>query len=219
VSEATGPAEHRPDLALFDFDGTLTLRETFGPFLTGAVPKHRILLGRLLLTPMILAYRAGWVSGVRVRAAVVRIGLSGASAAALRRAGEQFVRDTLPALLRVQMLERLEWHRQRGDTIVIVSGAFDVILDPWCQQLGVERLCSQLESRDGVLGGRYMGEQCVGNEKVRRVLNQYDLSSYTRIHAYGDTAEDHALLTLADEAWFQGQPWTGTVAPAASISA
>jgi phosphoserine phosphatase len=54
-----------------------------------------------------------------------------------------------------------------------------------------------LEERGGVLTGRYRGLQCVGEEKARRVRAHYDLSRYGRVHAYGDTPEDHALLALA----------------------
>lgn len=92
-----------------------------------------------------------------------------------------------------------------GDRIVVVSGALDVYLSHWCQEHGLELLCSRLESREGRLTGRYRGEQCVNAEKSRRVRAAYDLASYPVVYAYGDTKEDHHLLGIAQCRYFQWQ--------------
>ena len=53
------------------------------------------------------------------------------------------------------------------------------------------------------LAGRYQGVQCVGAEKVRRVQAACLPTAFGRVFAYGDTAEDHDLLALADEAYYR----------------
>ncbi|WP_157369033.1 HAD family hydrolase [Algicola sagamiensis] len=58
------------NLALFDFDGTLTFSDTFSPFLRAVIPKHRRLWGYPLLLPVIVGYRAGFISGTVLRRAV-----------------------------------------------------------------------------------------------------------------------------------------------------
>ena len=40
------------DLALFDFDGTLTTRETFPDFMGHAAPRWRLWVGRVVLAPL-----------------------------------------------------------------------------------------------------------------------------------------------------------------------
>ena len=55
------------DLALFDFDGTVTKGDTYSPFLRFAVRPHRVALGGILVSPLILAYRLGFVSASRAR--------------------------------------------------------------------------------------------------------------------------------------------------------
>jgi len=57
------------NLALFDFDGTITFEDTFVPFLHFATSRSRIALGTVALSPMILAYKAGLLTGTRMRAA------------------------------------------------------------------------------------------------------------------------------------------------------
>jgi HAD superfamily hydrolase (TIGR01490 family) len=194
------------NLALFDFDGTITDREMLPAFVRFAVPPARLRVWSWLLAPWVIGYRLGWVSGVSIRAKIARFGFRGMSVADYRAAGECFARDVLPSVLRPEAMARIAWHRARGDTVVVVSGAYDVYLAPWCREHGLGLICSSLGILDGRLTGRYAGTQCVGEEKARRVREQYTLSSFDAVHAYGDTPEDAALLALADERWFRIWP-------------
>lgn len=191
------------NLALFDFDGTITTREMFRPFIEFAVSPRRRALGATLLAPMVLGYKLGWVSPNLMRRCAVHVALRGVSEAKVFALGAAFAREELPGVLRTQALERIRWHREQGDRIVVVSGALDVYLSHWCREHGLELLCSRLESREGRLTGRYHGEQCVNAEKSRRVRAAYNLSSYPVVYAYGDTREDHDLLGIAQRRYFQ----------------
>lgn len=102
------------------------------------------------------------------------------------------------------MMERIAAHRERGHTVVIVSGSLDVYLAPWCRRHGLELICNRLESVDGRLTGRYAGGDR-GGHKVADILARYDLSRYERVHAYGDSREDRAMLALAHERWWRGR--------------
>ena len=192
-----------PDLALFDFDGTLTTRETFPAFMRYAVARPRLLAGGVLLAPVVFGYRRGWVAGNPTRASIVQMGLRGVDAERLRAQGAAFARDVLPGVLRPEAMARLAWHRQRGDRVVVVSGGLDVYLAPWCADQGVELLCSVLAERGGRITG-YAGPQCVGEEKVRRVRALCDPQAYAAIHAYGDTHEDQAMLAMAHHRTYRG---------------
>lgn len=140
-----------------------------------------------------------------VRAAIVRFGFSGVHLAPLEACGLQFAHAALPPVVRPEALARIQWHKQQGDTVVVVSGAFDLYLSPWCQAQQLDLICSSLEHADGVLTGRYRGRQCVRGEKARRVRETYDLLRYTRIYAYGDSKEDLQLLSIAHERYYQWQ--------------
>lgn len=194
------------NLALFDFDGTITDREMLPAFVRFAVPPARLRLWSWLLAPWVIGYRLGWVSGLSIRSKIARAGFRGMTEADYRAAGERFSREVLPSVLRPQAMARIAWHRARGDTVVVVSGAYDVYLQPWCREHGLGLICSSLESVNGRLTGRYAGAQCVGEEKARRVREQYVLSDFDAVHAYGDTPEDAELLALADESWFRVWP-------------
>ncbi len=202
----------QPDLALFDFDGTITTRETFPDFIRRAIPPPRRALGTVLFAPLVVGYRLELVPVHALRTALVRYAFSGVPLAEVEAAGAALAAEVLPGLVRPAMQARIDWHRARGDTVVVVSGGFDVYLAPWCRAQGLDWICSSLAERDGVLTGRYAGAQCVADEKARRVRERYDLARYRAIHAYGDTHEDHALLALAHHATYRGTPWTACTA-------
>jgi phosphatidylglycerophosphatase C len=195
----------REELALFDFDGTLTTCETFPMFIARAVPRGRLIAGWLRLWPLVLGYRLGRVSGVRVREAIVRFGLQGLDWDALEAEGARFARDVLPGLIRPHAWARLQWHRQRGDRVVVVSGGLGAYLRPWAEAQRLELICSELAQAQGRCSGRFAGAQCVGAEKARRVRVGMDLADYPLVHAYGDTPEDAELLALADRAIYRWQ--------------
>ncbi len=98
------------NLALFDFDGTITTREMFPDFMHLAVTPRRLTLGKVLLARLIAGYKLGVVPGTVVRAVIVRLGFSGVSVAVLDALGLSFAQSVLPSVLRPEALERIHWH-------------------------------------------------------------------------------------------------------------
>ena len=201
------------NLALFDFDGTITTRELFADFMRYAVSKPRRLAGNVLFIPLILGYKMGFVSGNRIRASVVRFGFRGVPVEALSARARIFCSDVVPVAIRPMALARIRWHQERGDTVVVVSGALDIYLEHWCRDHGLELICSRLEERGGVLTGRYREAQCIGEEKRRRIRERYDMESFEHVYAYGDTRDDTEMLELAHTRFFRWKLVDGTVSP------
>jgi HAD superfamily hydrolase (TIGR01490 family) len=193
------------NLALFDFDGTITHTETFAPFLRFVIPRHRRVLGSVLFPPLVVGYRMGLVSGIHIRKRLVAFGFRDLSTESVALAGRRFSEEVLPTIVRPAALERIGWHKARGDKVVVVSGALDIYLSPWCKQQGLELLCSSLHAENGVLTGRYQGLQCVRAEKCRRVRELYDPADFPVVYAYGDTKEDLDMLAMAHRKFYRWQ--------------
>lgn len=193
------------DLALFDFDGTISDRETMPDFMHAAVRPGRLLAGKLVLMPLIVGYRMGVVSGSLVRAAICLFGFWRVPAAEVEAHGAAFAADVLPGTLRPEVLARIAWHKTRGDTVVVVSGDLDLHLRHWARGQELALLYSSLAQRGDRLTGFYRARQCVGEEKVRRIKARYPMADFDRIHAYGDSVEDGAMLAMADERWYRGK--------------
>ena len=191
-------------LALFDFDGTLTTRDTYRPFLRFAVPSSRMAVGGLALSPLLVGHQLGLVSSAQVRPWLSWAGFVGVPAAHVRALGERYAADVLPGVIDAAMLSRLENHLRLGDTVVVVSAGLDCYLRPWCRAHGVALVCTELEEQGGELTGRYRRGDCSGANKVAFVRADVELSRFGEIAAYGDTDEDLAMLALAQRRFFRG---------------
>jgi phosphatidylglycerophosphatase C len=191
------------NLALFDFDGTITWSDTWTPFMRFAVRPARMLAGRVLLAPVVVGYRLGMVSASKGRQKAARIAFQGEEAGTVRQLGVEYATTVLPGTLRQSALECIEWHKSQGDEVVVVSGSLDVYLGPWCERRGMDYICTTLEERGGRLTGRYVHGDCSGAEKVRRILLRYRLARYALVYAYGDSGEDREMLALAHKKFYR----------------
>jgi HAD superfamily hydrolase (TIGR01490 family) len=195
------------NLALFDFDGTITFSDTFMPFIYLATSRSRIVAGSILLSPLIGAYKLGLLATSRMRAAIARVTFSGRSEAEIAQLGQSYG-QSLRRVVRPEALAKIRWHQSQGDDVVVVSASLDVYLRAWCSEHGVALICTELEALSGVLTGRYAAGDCSGPEKARRAQAKYDLSRYSTVFAYGDTREDSELLALASRRFFRWQELT-----------
>lgn len=192
-------------LALFDFDHTLTTCDTYARFLRRSATPAQLARARWTVGPWLLGYRLGLVPAVELRARVTRLVFAGRQDLdALAALGETYARQAIPPILCPQMGQRLAWHHARGHEIALVSASLDLYLRPWCRTHGLALICNSLEQRDGRLTGRYADADC-GPHKAALVRARYDLSRYRRIHAYGDSREDLPMLALAHERWYRGR--------------
>jgi phosphatidylglycerophosphatase C len=193
------------DLALFDFDGTITTRGTYPGFIRFAIRPRRKVVAGIILGALIVGYRVGLVSDRAIRKAMSRVVFRGEQPERLRRLGERYAAEALSDLMRPPALERIAWHKSRGDLVVVVSASLDVYLEPWCATMGVDVVCTQLEARGGRVTGRYLRGDCCGEEKARRIRERYALREYGTVYGYGDTEEDREMLDMADKKFFRWQ--------------
>lgn len=193
------------NLAIFDFDGTITSNDTWTPFMRFAARPERMRFRRLLLAPVAVAYRTRLLSASQGRQAVVRVAFEGEDPDRVRQLGAEYAATVLPKTVRPHALEAIERHRSKGDDVVVVSASLASYLEPWCAAQGLPVICTVLEELAGRLTGRYLGGDCAGAEKPRRIKRRYDLASYSTIYAYGDSLEDREMLDLAHRKFYRWQ--------------
>ncbi len=191
------------NIALFDFDGTITNRDMFTDFLYFAISKKRLFFGKVILAPQIVAYKLGILSGSKIRQKIVRVGFFGRDKKDLINIAENFSKNEIDKFLRTNAMDKLNWHKAQGDKIVIVSASLDLYLKDWCNRHGVDLICSRLEAKNNRFTGRYLGKDCSAEQKARLIKDKYDLSKFKKVYAYGDTKEDLAMLELADESYYR----------------
>ena len=186
-------------VAAFDFDGTLSRRDSLVPFLRRLCGDPRVLGAVLTRLPVLLAAAAGRVSRGRAKEALLRPLIGGRRLADVEPVAGAFAERLVGTGMWPPGLERLEWHRGRGDEVVIVSASPELYLAPLGRVLGVRAvLATGLEvDAAGRLTGRLRGDNVRGAEKVAR-LDAWLEGDPAEVWAYGDSDGDRELLARAD---------------------
>jgi phosphatidylglycerophosphatase C len=197
------PAD-RP-VAAFDFDGTITTLDTLRDFVAFTVGPDRYRAGALRAAPWLLGALARLCGRGTAKAHFLAATLGGMPRTGLEAAARRYLEERLPALVRPEMVARIQEHRRLGHRLVLVSASPTLYLQPWSALAGFDAvLATELEFRDGAFSGRLAGPNCWGPEKVRR-LGQW-LGGAPRLQfAYGDSRGDREMLALAEHPWLRGQ--------------
>ena len=189
-------SSHRPWVAIFDLDGTLTWRDTLLPFLLGYLPR----LWRL--PSALLGFAVRDRDRGKLKSRVIRMAMGGESRAVIDAWAASFVNALKPEQrFRPEALAALEAHREAGDHLVLLSASPDLYVPRVGQLLGFERtLCTELQWRAGRLDGALKTENRRGEEKSRCLLwlrGQYPGLQFV---AYGNSASDLDHMRNADRA-------------------
>lgn len=187
----------------FDFDGTLTRRDSFFGFLRylhGTAGMMRILLAEL---PSIVR---GMLKGDEGRAKqrVLKRALRGMDRNSYLKACEEFA-ATIPEIERLPVVKALDDAVKAGCHVAVVSASPADWIRPWAALHGVkEVIATECRSDSTETLGEFITPNCSGSEKVRRILEKWpDLKSRRNschVTAYGNSSGDREMLAFADKA-------------------
>lgn len=189
-------------VAAFDFDATLTRRDTVVPFLRLLASRRRIGGGvamRSVRTFQALARRDRHL----LRSVVTEVVFAGRPIAEVDRLAADYGERLVGEALRDDTVARLRWHLDHGHLVVIVSASYEQYVRRVGEHLGVDGvLATRLDVVDGRCTGRLDGPNCRGAEKVRRLEAWLGIRELARpditLWAYGDSSGDRELLAWAD---------------------
>jgi phosphatidylglycerophosphatase C len=205
----TGDMTESPPLVAFDFDGTLTVRDSFTAFLKWRVSGWRWRLGMIRLAPAAISYLFHRNRG-RIKSAAIREFLRGVPLDKLEAEARAFAEAEAPRLFRPDALAVWRRWRSRGARMVIVTASPDVVVAPFARGIGADVLIGSrltLDAQSRVIGG-LLGPNCRGAEKVVRLREQFG-DDVRLAAAYGDTSGDTEMLAIAEEQGyriFRGKP-------------
>jgi len=191
------------DIAFFDFDGTITKRDSFIEFIVHAVGKDRFTLGFMVLSPVILAYKLKIIPNYRAKEIVLSFFFKGLSLTEFNEACRSYSETKLDTIVKPSAMERIKWHKERGDKVVVVSASIENWLVGWTERNGLELLSTKLNFTDDKFTGKFSTKNCHGQEKVDRIKKTFDLSEYNEIYAYGDSSGDTQMLAMADHGFYR----------------
>lgn len=188
----------RPVVAAFDFDGTISWRDTFAPFLVRAFGWEGLIAASLRSASAFLGYAVGRCHRDELKDRLVRALFTGRRVSDLTLIGRLYAEEVLTSL-RPGAIERIRWHRAAGHRLVMVSASLDLYLVPIAEALGFDDLLSSRVSHDGeAFNGGLAGGNCRGQGKVDRLHSLLGDLVRVELYAYGDSAGDAEMLAVAD---------------------
>lgn len=186
-------------VAFWDFDKTITTKDTTLYFLFYTQSWSKIFMGGIRLGFHLLGMKLGILDTTKVKAKVYAYFFGGWEIEKIKLLGEGFAKEIIPKLINKEALNKLEWHKAQGHEIVVVSASPEFYLKPWCKQIGFNCIGTLLYTEGGLMGKSIISD-CAGEEKVRRIKQKIDLSEFQEIYAYGNSESgDRPMLNLATE--------------------
>lgn len=191
-------------IAAFDFDGTLTYRDNLIPFFIYCRGWIRFLWALVTRLPILMRYLCGYATRGEVKSSFLSQLFGGLPADKVRRWGASFADGLSSDKFRPGALERLEWHREQGHTVVLISANLDLFLEHWAKAHHLDALiCTRAEvDKEGRITGKLIGENCWGVEKRRRLEQFLKAHHDYLLHVYGDSKGDHDILMMAEYPYY-----------------
>lgn len=201
----TPTAAEKPVIAAFDFDGTLTHRDTLFPFLLHVAGPLAFTAKVITLLPTLSLYALGLMRNDIAKIKVLQRFLANRDMTLLQQQAIEFAESKLPSLQRSAAMQRLAWHKQQAHRCVVVSASLELYLRPWALKAGFDDILgSKLEAIEyGLTSGKLLGENCFGPEKMRRLETLLGPREGYTLYAYGDSRGDKELLSAADFSFYK----------------
>jgi len=187
-------------IVAFDFDGTLTTRDTLMEFIRFACGSWALLWGIALYSPLLAAALLRAYPNDRAKQRFLAHFFKGMPYSQFCQLGREFA-DRIERFQRDNVIKELVRCRNAGSKVYVITASIEEWVRPWCERQGIEKvLATRVEVADGLLTGRFSTPNCYGREKVLRLLEMEPERTNYHLMAYGDSRGDKELLAFADVA-------------------
>jgi len=203
ANAVSAPERYRRRLVLFDFDGTITTRDTLAEFIRFYRGSSAYLAGLFALAPTLTQYVLGLTPNAKAKEKLMTWFFGGENLVHFDAQCNRFAREIVPKLVRPAALEEIRRHQQEGAVVAVVSASAENWVRPWCEIHSLQCLATRLEAAGGKLTGKFSGKNCYGDEKVCRIRTAFDTTDFDEIIAYGDSSGDREMLALAHTAYYK----------------
>jgi HAD superfamily hydrolase (TIGR01490 family) len=196
-------AENISSIAFFDFDGTITNKDSMWLFLKYFCGNLKFYTQIIPLIPALLLFKLGIITSKNIKEIVFKKFFKNYELVLFQEKCKLFTDKILVNHFRFEAMQRIIWHEEKGHQIVVVSASPMNWIKYWCLSKNIDLIATELEVCNQKLTGQIKGENCKGEQKVIRIKQNYDLAAYETVYAYGDSVGDKEMLEIADKAFYR----------------
>lgn len=190
-------------IAFFDFDGTICKRDSFLDFIYFTVGKVKYYKGLLLLSPKIFAYIFKLKKNDRLKEDFFSYYFSAMEASTIEKLGKEYSKKRISLIIYSSAIDRIRWHKQRGDQVYIISASSSIWLGEWCKEIGVELIGTKFIKQGNRYTGKIDGQNCYGKEKQKIIEEILSFSNNPESYGYGDSTGDKYFLKIVTHRFYK----------------
>ena len=190
-------------VAFFDFDHTITTKDSFLDFITYVKGRRALYTAMLRFVLPSIGYKLGLVSGATIKERYLTYFFKDLPISQFKEWGTSYAKEQLPNIIHPKALARIKWHQSQGHEIVVVTASIDYWIVEWTNSMKLELIATQLEQNQALLTGRLDGGNCNGQEKVKRISAKYNFENIEDSYGYGNSGGDKPMLSLVNHRFYK----------------
>jgi phosphatidylglycerophosphatase C len=193
--------ELQKKVVAFDFDGTLTKKDTFIEFIRFYHGNLKAYLGFMLLAPLAILMKLKLLDNSYVKSLFFTFFFKGSKLSDFNNQCELFANE-IQKILRGETMEKLKRHQSEGAEVIIISASIENWISPWLKMQNIKYLAgTKIEGKNGLITGNFSSNNCFGKEKVLRLLEIFPEREKYYLISYGDSSGDNELLASSNEGY------------------
>lgn len=189
-------------IAVFDFDGTLTNKDTLFLFISFVYNKRKLIIGFLRNFKALLLYGMGLKSNSEAKEIIFSYFFRNMPLHEFNSYSLRFADKYRSSILRESVINILQGYLESKSKVYIITASITNWVSPFfCDRPKIVVLGTEIEidSLTQRLTGRFLGSNCYGQEKVNRLLEEIGNREKYYIYAYGDSRGDKEIIDYADQ--------------------
>ena len=192
-------------VAYFDFDGTITTKDTLIPFVLYATGWVNFVYKLPLSFWIFCLYLCKFIDNENAKQRFLTLMLRGKTSARLEKLAKNFALTKLDKYIKPEIYAKLEYHNEHGHNIILISANLGIYLRYWAKKHHLTGIiATEIEFINDRTTGRLATRNCYGEQKTVRLtayLNENNLE-YAYSYGYGNSSGDYALLNYVNEAYW-----------------
>ena len=197
-------------VAAFDLDGTLTEGGSVFKWLRFVGGNARAWSAALARSaPLAWGVVRSGAAADRAKESLFVGVLAGRLESEVAEISRLFAEEHLERCARERYVQRMQWHLESGHHVVVVSASPELYVSVVAETLGAHGAIGTRLATDplGRLTGGYLGHNCRGEEKLRRLHEWIDALGINdaEIYAYGNSRGDRRMLAGAQHPYDAGK--------------
>lgn len=189
-------------LYFFDFDGTLTYKDTMFLYLK-FYNSAKFNFQFLKHIPLFILLKLKLASAEKVKKSFISSILKGQSKTKIEEKSQQFFQKYYPEIIRENAIEFIKNIDREHTESYLVTASLDIWVKPFAEKFKMNLLATRAEFKNEIFTGNFVGNNCNGGEKVHRIKEAIQGKKFDKTIAFGDTSGDKEMLEWANESHFE----------------